>query len=79
MSIDEWYEFTEGYKVGREARREKFVEKDDEALKEFWDICNEITEKGENEEAGVSMAEIEAAFLFCGNLIKAAVDGLEQV
>ena len=32
LSIDEWYEFTEGYKVGREARREKFPEKDDESL-----------------------------------------------
>ena len=76
MSIDEWYEFTEGYKVGREARREKFVEKDDDELEEFWQICNEITPTGQDGEDGISMAEIEAAFLFCGNLIKAAVDGL---
>ena len=67
MSIDEWYEFTEGYKVGREARREKFVEKDDAELEEFWNICNDITKKGADEEKGISMAEIEAAFLFCGN------------
>ena len=30
LSIEEWLEFTEGYKVGREQRREKFIEKDDD-------------------------------------------------
>ena len=77
LSIDEWYEFTEGYKVGREARREKFPEKDDESLLKFWEICDRITPKKEGEEKGVSMAEIEAAFLHCGKYIIDNCDGLE--
>ena len=36
LSIEEWFEFTEGYKVGREQRREKFVEKEDDELEKFW-------------------------------------------
>ena len=77
LSIDEWYEFTEGYKVGREARREKFVEKEDDKLEEFWNICNKITDNSHEEENGISMADIEAAFLYCGDYIKANVEGLD--
>ena len=77
LSIDEWFEFTEGYKVGREARREKFPEKEDDSLENFWNICDKITPKKEDEEKGVSMAEIEAAFLFCGQWIISQCKGLE--
>ena len=78
LSIDEWYEFTEGYKVGREARREKFTEKNDEQLKQFWDIVDSNQVKESEEDHGVSMAEIEAAFLFCGDYIKENVPGLDS-
>ena len=77
LSIDEWFEFTEGYKVGREARREKFPEKEDDSLTKFWEICDRITPKGKDDEKGVSMAEIEAAFLFCGKYIIASCEGLD--
>ena len=78
LSIDEWFEFTEGYKVGREARREKFPEKEDDSLTRFWEICDKIKPKKEGEEKGISMAEIEAAFLFCGQHIIASCKGLES-
>ena len=74
LSIEEWFEFTEGYKVGREQRREKFVEKEDDQLEKFWEICDKINhgvEEGTDEEdkSGISMEEIEKVFRFCADII----------
>ena len=73
LSLEEWFEFTEGYKVGREQRREKFVEKTDEQLEEFWKICDKINHDvdglEEDDRAGISMEEIEAVFRHCAKII----------
>ena len=74
LSIEEWFEFTEGYKVGREQRREKFVEKEDDKLEQFWTICDKINhgveaETDPEDQSGISMEEIEKVFRFCAEII----------
>ena len=74
LSIEEWFEFTEGYKVGREQRREKFVEKEDDQLENFWKICDNINhgveaETDPEDQSGISMEEIEKVFRFCAEII----------
>ena len=78
LSIEEWFEFTEGYKVGREQRREKFVEKEDDDLEKFWTICDAINhgvdeETPEEDRSGISMEEIECVFRFCADVIREGV------
>ncbi len=72
LNFSEFLEFAEAYKVQRNKEEKKLGFADDldeDRLEEFFNICNEISEDEERPDT-VSMKDLEAAFIFCGDIFK---------
>ena len=80
LNFSEFLEFAEAYKVQRNNEEKKLGfadDLDDDRLEEFFDICKGISEDEEQSDT-VSKVDLEAAFIFCGDIFKQRKEWLKM-